>query len=511
VTDSKVVVRGGDKTRGDLGRRYLSASLDSILRGGASMVIGALVPMVLARFLGPHDFGIYAIITALTALIAGLFYMGQNSPLHKLLPEYYVSDQARAGAVLANVVTFTLVLALIFSISFMASAPLVAEKIYLNPSLTPFLRFCALLIFVTTLLNLASSVAAGVQDFKAYNTTLLLRSLLLVVVAWIGVTWWGLWGALASQLVAGGVALLWLTRRMIKTTRERLGGLIRLSFSRELLRVITAFMLPAFVITLLNAPCYWWANSLTARAHGFTQAGLFSAAYGLAQLISLAPFNFYIPALSFLAEAQASPDTRLFNDLVRRSLRTIWLLTLPLALGCALFSPLLIKLFYGGKFTAAAPAAFVMSVAGLFMAVVGLLNAIIAARGKLWQGCAITLGWAIVFTGASFFAIPRWGALGAAVTFASSYIVYLVSLCCYLHFILHIDLRTMQRLIVLTVGGCLLAFTLVYICVGFTLYLAAAALLVGIVMGGVYWVCDETERKVCELGLTRFRQVVMSW
>jgi O-antigen/teichoic acid export membrane protein len=510
ATHIKAISANDGITGGNLGQRYLRASLDSVLRGGASLVIGGFVPMVLARFLGPHDFGIYSILTALTALIAGLFHMGQNSALHKLLPEYYVSDRKRGGAILANVVTFTLALIIVFCVSFTIGAQFVAENIYHDSSLAQFFRFCAGMIFVTTLLNLASSIAAGMQEYQAYNTTLLIRSGMLIVLACVGVVWWGLWGALASQLVAGGIGLLWLAPRLIKISKERFPGFIRPNFSRELWRTIVAFMLPAFVITLLNAPCYWWTNSLTARTHGFAEAGLFSAAYGLAQLISLAPFNFYTPAMTFLTEANASADIALFDQLVRRSLRTIWLLTLPFALGCALFSSLLIGLLYGGKFMAAAPAAFVMSVAGLFMAIVGLLNAVIAARGRIWQGCGIAFGWAVVFTVTGLLAIPRWGAIGAAVTFAFSYAFYLLLLCLYLHFILRIDLQAMWRPIVLTVGSCLLVTTLVYTCTGIALYLASLLLLAGIVSVSVFWVCDETERKVCELGLIKFRQLVWS-
>ena len=129
ATDIKAISANDSITRGNLGQRYLRASLDSVLRGGASLVIGGFVPMVLARFLGPHDFGIYSILTALTALIAGLFHMGQNSALHKLLPEYYVSDRERGGAILANVVTFTvaliIVLGMLAGCEIGASAPVI--------------------------------------------------------------------------------------------------------------------------------------------------------------------------------------------------------------------------------------------------------------------------------------------------------------------------------------------------------------------------------------------------
>jgi O-antigen/teichoic acid export membrane protein len=152
-----------------------------------------------------------------------------------------------------------------------------------------------------------------------------------------------------------------------------------------------------------------------------------------------------------------------------------------------------------------------MSMAGLFMAMVGLLNAVIAAAGKIWQGCAITFSWAIAFFVTSSLVIPRWGAVGAAAVFAFSYIIYLLLLCCHLHFILRVRLNTMRRLAIATIGSCLMAIVLVYTYHGVALYVAALLLLAGITIGIFFWVCDETERKAGEFGLIRFKQLVLSW
>ncbi|HEX4950045.1 MAG TPA: oligosaccharide flippase family protein [Blastocatellia bacterium] len=495
--------------RDDLGSRYLRASLDSILRGGSSMIISGFVPMILARFLGPHDFGIYTILTALTAVVVSLLHLGQNSPLHKLLPEYATTDPARAGAILANLVLLTFGLVSIFCVCFLLGAQFVAQNIYRDASLTPFFRLCAVLIFITTILNLASSVAAGLQEFKAYNSTLLIRSSALLILAVLGVAVWGLWGALASQVVAGVLGLLWLLPRLAKLITARFSGLIRPRRTRETWQQIATFMLPAFVMILLNTPSFWWANTLTAREQGFAQAGFFSVAYAMVQLIAMAPYNFYIPALTFLSEAQASANRADFNQLVLRSLRGLWLLLLPLALGCALFSPLIIHLFFGAKYQAALPAAFLMCLAALFMCVVGLLNAVIAAAGRIWQGCCITFIWALIFFATGLLAIPRWGAMGAALTFTLSYVVYLLLQCGYFQFALAIDLRPMWQPWALTLVSYLAATLLVYKFHGLPLYLAGGLLLVTTIIG-IFLIRDETERKVCELSFARVKQFVWS-
>jgi len=494
----------------DLGKRYWRASFDSLLRGGASLVISGLVPILLARYLGPHDFGIYSIITALTALVAALLHLGQNSPLHKLLPEYAVSDPARAGAILANMVALTTVLVSLFSLSFLLSAPFVAKTIYLDSSLTGYFRFCAVMIFFMTLSNLAASIAAGMQEFRLYNTTQLLRSGLLLILAIISVSLWGLWGALVSQILASAVTMLWLALQLRSILQSRFSSLLRLNGSCEIWQPIAVFMLPALVMILLNAPSFWWANTMTARTQGFTQAGLFSAAYGIFQLIALAPYNFYVPALTFLSEAQSKMKSAEFHNLVLRSLRGIWLLMLPLALGCALFSSWLLHLFFGSQFQAAMPAAFLLCLAALFMCVVGLLNAVIGAAGQLWQGCIITFLWALLFVVAGFLFIPRWGAFGAATTFAISYVGYFLLQCFYFHLVLKVDLRRMWRPWVLTGVSYSSALILAYSFSGTALSVSSAFLLL-LTIVGVFLIRDETERRVCEQGVARVKQLVWSW
>jgi O-antigen/teichoic acid export membrane protein len=133
---------------------------------------------------------------------------------------------------LANVVILTLAMALLCCAALFTGAGWIATQLYQDAALTNMFRVCALLILATALFNLASSVVAGLQDFQSYNTALLVRSSVLVAAAWLGVVWWGLWGALAGQLIALGAGLVWLTTSALTRARERFAGLIRPDFSR---------------------------------------------------------------------------------------------------------------------------------------------------------------------------------------------------------------------------------------------------------------------------------------
>ena len=476
-----------------LGRRYFNAALDSVVRGGASLALYGLTPVVLARALGPHDYGVYAIVTSLTAFVAGLFHLGQNSALHKLLPEYFVRDRGRGGALLADVVLLTLAVALLCCAGLFAGAHLMATQLYHDAALTNVLRACALLILVTALFNLASSVVAGLQDFRSYNTALLVRSLVLVAAAWLGVLWWGLWGALAGQLIALGAAFALLAASAVRRARERFADLIRPDFSRAVLGSIAAFVLPVFVMTLLNAPGYWWANTLLAQTHGFAAAGRFSAAYGLAQLIWLAPMSFFVPAMTFLSEAHAAQQER-FGALVGSNARMIWLLTLPLALSVALASPLLLNALFGAAYQAAVPAAFVLSLNGLLMGLIGLFNTALVAAGRIWHGCAITFGWAVIFVATGLFCIPRWGVTGCALAYAVSHLLYLIGTGLYARAVLRARGVGTWRLAWLTATAFAAALLLFLVFAGATFYGAAILLLTALLTAEWRWVCSPAER-----------------
>jgi O-antigen/teichoic acid export membrane protein len=481
--------------RVNLRGRYIQAALYSGIGGAVSQILYGLTPVLLARYLGPRDYGVYSVVMALIGMSVGIISLGQNAVLHKLLPEYSVSDRQRGGGILADTVILTSGIVIIFSAILFASSGWIASTIYRDASLIGLFRFCVLLTLSLSLFNLASSVVAGLQDFKAYNGIMIARSLALVGLTWIGVWHLGLLGALGGQLLAGLLGLVLLTSRGMKLARQRFPGMVRPDFSRSILRILFSFTLPTLLVTILNIPAYWWASTLVAREAGFEEVGLFSVAYSLAQLILLVPMNLYIPAMTFMSEAHAVSQPGEFGKLVSANLRVIWAMTLPLALGAALFSPLIIRLFFGSAYLAASPLAFMMSFTALLMINIGLINTALVAAGHLWPSVAITLSWAVIFAIAGLVCIPRFGAMGAAMVFAVSNAIYLIITYLYSRFALRVPYESLGRLLVLSVLGFATASIITVTFQGFALYAAASLLLLGLIAAEWMWISDSTERE----------------
>jgi len=398
-------------------------------------------------------------------------------------------------------------LLVIFCAAFFRLSEWVAVRLYHDPALTGVFRLSALLMLTLSLCGLAASAIAGLQDFKSYNLIQVMRNLALLILVWMGVRSLDLSGAFWGQLLAGVLGAGLLGFRGARLVRERFPEGLRPAFTRRELGVIASFVAPALLLNLLNLPAYWWMNTLVARHAGFEQAGMFSVAFMLAQLIFLIPMSLYTPAMTFMSEAHATSQTMsqamsqngsregVFTTLVSANLRAIWLLTLPLALGCALLAPLLIKTLFGAAYMGAAPLAFMLSFAALLMMLIGLLNTAITASGHVWSNCGIALGWTVFFAVAGQFFIRRWGAAGAAALSAVSYTLYLSGVCLYSHIALRVKYARLGRLVALTTAGFALAALIARAGDGALAYAAGAALWLCLIGAEWLWICDGEERK----------------
>lgn len=485
----------------DFKARYAQAAIYTSIGGTASQILYGLTPVIVARSVGPHDYGVYAVVMSLVAIVTGLLSLGQNSILHKLLPEYSVKDKQKGGAILANTILLTLALLIILSSVLMALSGWLAKSVYRDAELTTIFRWAVLATMTMVLFNLASSVIAGLQDFRTYNLGLFVRSFALIAMVWLGIRWFGLPGAIAGQMLAGLVGLALIAGRGWPLAHERFPGSVQPSLSRPLLRVMADLTLPTLVMTILNLPGYWWVSTMLARHSGFAEAGHFSVAYTIAQLIFLLPIALYTPAMTFMSEAHAVNNSEIFSRLVGANLRWLWSLTLPLALSGALLSPVIIDLFFGAVYVAAVPAAFVMSLAALLMVNTGLLNTAIIAAGRAWQGCGLALLWVASFLVAGFICIPRWGAMGGAIGFTVSQVLYFILAYLYSRWELGVADNKLGRLTILTCISGVAAICFSLLLKGTFFYLAGLILLLVVASAEWLWISDASERR-------RMRQTV---
>lgn len=512
-TDAEPPLPASQSPPSDVGRRYVRAAFHTGIGGVASRILTGFAPVVLARYLGPKEYGVYTLVLSLVGIVAGVSHLGQNKALQKFLPEYHVKNPARGGAILADtVVLVSGTLAVVCTIFFFFSG-WIATSIYHQTSLTPVFQFSALLVLSLSLFNLALSAVAGLQDFKAYSKAMMLRSGGFLLLAWIGVWLLGLYGALGGQLLAAALGLGYLMVIGIRATGQRFPGTVKVLFSRAILAEIFSFAFPAFLAGMLVGPAYWWASTLLARHAGFEQVGLFGVAFAMSQLIMVIPGSLSIPGVSFMSETYASLDPSKFGKLVSANLRVIWALTLPISFGCAVFAPRIVRIVFGSAYVHAATLASVMSFVALLMALNSMVGNAIAGAGQMWHGLALNAIWAAIFLAAAAVLIPQWGGMGLVAAFGLSYLLLTIASCLYTKFYLRVNYDRLGLLAILTLASAGIAY-LVFRSNGGTMeWSFASAVFFGLMGAELKWALDEKERKffmgfLPRLGLARVREEI---
>ncbi len=495
-TVSEVSPPASQAQSSDVGRRYVRAALHTGVGGMAGRVLTGLAPVILARYLGPKEFGVYTLVLSLVGIVAGVSHLGQNKALQKFLPEYCVKDPSRGGAILADTVVLVSGTLLAVCILFFFLSGWIASAIYRQASLTPVFQFSALLILSLSLFNLASSAIAGLQDFKAYSKAMVVRSAGFLVLAWAGVWALGLYGALGGQLLAAVLGVAYLTLTGIKVTRRRFPRMVRVLFSRDILAEIFSFAFPAFLSGMLVAPAYWWADTLLARHSGFEQVGLFGVAFAFSQLIMVIPGSLSIPAVSFMSETYASSQAEKFSKLVSTNVRLIWAITLPISLGCALFAPWIVKIAFGPAYRDASPLAFIMSFVVLAMAINGVIGNAIAGSGRMWHAFALNGFWLVIFVVAALLLIPELGSTGLAATFAVSYSLFGFGVWFYSRRFIGIAFDGLFKLLGLTLATVALSAFIFSLGNGPRKFAVAAVLLLGLVTVELRWALTTRERSI---------------
>jgi O-antigen/teichoic acid export membrane protein len=491
----KSAAEGPEAYLSDLGRRYVTAALQSGLGGIASRVFQGLAPILIARYLGPKEYGVYSLVLSLVLVAAGFAHLGQNLALQKFLPEYSVKDPARGGAILADTIILVAASLLIVFCLFFLKSGWIASSIYHDASLRHTFRFAAVIVLSMSLFDLASSVAAGLQDFRSYGRAMVVRSVTFVGLGWLGVWLWGLLGALAGQLAASLLGLAFLAFAVRRLAHQRFPGSIRAVFSRSVLAEIFSFGFPALLASLVVAPAYWCANTFLARSSGFEEVGLFGVAFTLAQLILVIPNNLFLPAISFMSEAQARLGPEGFSELVSTNLRIVWAVTLPLCLGCALASGLIVRIFFGSRYSGASALVLWLSFAALLIAVCGQIGAAIASLGHMWQGFALNGLWFALFLGLALLLIPAYGSRGLAASYLVSYALFSLAVWQFAARFLKIHLKGIAGVTLLS-SLCFALGCLARPWLGGTRGVLITCAAEGLLLWAEWsWILDEAERK----------------
>ena len=357
----------------------------------ASKAVTPVVFVVLARLLTPEDYGVVAAATMVISFSQIFWEAGMGKAI----------IQYRGDRTVAANTAFWInnALGLLVAGALVASAGLIADRIFHDPRVAPVLRVMALQVLLSASVSIHIALLQKDLNFRhlfwVRLATVAVPGIASIPLAWYGMGYWALVaGSLAGQVFQ--VVLLW------KTSSWR----PRFDFDREVARKLVRFG-GWVAATALMAWFYLWADSLVVGVYlGSHELGLYRTGNAFVMMIYGLLFGPLMPVLYSHLSA-VSHDRARIQEIMIQVIRILTFLSLPLAALIAANADFISEIIFGPKWKGISLVVGIMALCHGISWIVGANGEFYRAIGKPSNETYIMGLMLILFLPAYFFSIQH--------------------------------------------------------------------------------------------------------
>lgn len=408
-----------------------SGSYGEILKSsawvGASSVLTIAVGIVrakaLAVLLGPAGVGLVGLYSSVLDLARSLAQMGTNSSgVRQIAEAVGTGDQQRiamTSAVLARLVAW---LGVAGSLLMVAGAPWISEWTFGDTGHTTAIMLLALALLLRVVADGQVALLQGLRRMadlaKLAAWGALLGSLACVALVYV----WGEDGIVPSLVAMSAAALAatwWYRRRLSLAAPLALPRAVFTEESRALLKLGAAFLISG----LLMMGAALAVRSIVLRMAGLEAAGLYQAAWTIGGMyVSLVLQAMGTDFYPRLVGAIQQPEQA--NQLVNEQAQVSLLMAAPGVIATLAFAPTVMELLYSPAFAAGTEILRWLCLGMALRVITWPIGYIIVARNSQPVYIATELAWTVVHLAMAWWFVERYGAAGAGMAFAASYVFH---------------------------------------------------------------------------------------
>ena len=399
------------------GKDERSQSLRTALIAFSIRIVSAFIAFIsqvlMARWLGSHEYGIFVWVWVAAIIFGGLSCVGFPSAVVKFIPQYLVEKNVNAlrGLILGSRVASTLVATLIAVVGIVAAYALDGQfsSIYTIPII-----MAAICLPLLALSDVQNGVARAFSWADlAFSPTYLVRPVLILIFM-IAALWFGM-AATATTALTAAIVATWVTtivqtwvmnRRLRKTVPA---GSKTITMGTWILVALPIFLVEGFFALLTNVDIMIVGLYMAPQ-----DVGIYFAAVKTLALVHFVYFAVKAGAAHHFSKYFTEGDTQRFDAFVRDTVKWTFWPSLLMAIVILVAGKILLSLF-GEEFTAGYPLMFILAAGIVARAAVGPAEAVLTMSGNQ-NVCAALYGVSLtVNVLLNISLIPLYGLYGAAI------------------------------------------------------------------------------------------------
>lgn len=374
-------------------------------RLGGTFMSAAVVTLV-ARMLGPENYGKFSVFLMVANLIAVVFLNWPNSAVVRFGREEFVRD-GRISKVMGSALA---ILAVTFSASLLLTV-IFRGRIsgYLGAG-TLAVPLLILFVFSSALYDLSFYALQAADKMKIYGFMPVLEKcaalvgLLALVLAGSRETRWVIMVYMAGQFIVAAVTLLSLKRKIYFPLKFELDGIIKI------LRYAWSIALGAVSAFLMN-----WADVIAIKKYfPISDVGLYSIGYrgmNIFSMFIMATISVSVPMMvTFRATGRKDMISRYIDELIPQGV-FLWSLFVSAVIFVA---PMVIPVVLGGAYAPVSPIFGVLMMGAAFISLGCFYSGFTASHDIVPPIVGITVFMSVLKVAGNAFFVPRYGIIAAA-------------------------------------------------------------------------------------------------
>ncbi|MFC2005158.1 flippase [Chloroflexota bacterium] len=379
-----------------------------------NLLIVFVLRMVLARWLGPSDLGLYTMVITLQEITLLFAELGISSALVKYVAEYK-DDRNKLLKLVSSAFITSLIFGLITGILLYFISGTFAT-LFKMPDLSYLLKVLSIALPFMALQMAAGGLLSGLRHMKRFAMMTISRSVLTILLTisfiWLG---FGVRGATFGIVLATVLSCLYglyfVKNYFYPTLQEYLINVKKLvlfgsqAFGANVVSLIanrTDFLMIGYFLTTKDV-------------------GYYNIAVSLSMLFDVVPRA--IQRISFPAASEywKNNDHQSLQKMIDKSMKYSACILLPAGLGFAFFSSQITTLIFGQEFlVAVSPFLFLLAVRVIRGATVQPIGSVYSGRGRPDIGLKIGTSTSVFNIGLNIILIPYLGIIGAAIATTTS-------------------------------------------------------------------------------------------
>lgn len=402
-------------------RRLFVGAAWSVVGSALARLLALASTIIIARLLGVENFGQLIILQSTLGMFGVFAGLGLGVVATKFAAELKVRDPIRLGHILDLVQRTAIASGVLIAVVLALASDLIATQIIHIPSLAGMIALASVSVLFLTVDGYNNSALLGLEAVKQSVLGALIAGLLAIPLS-IALTWfYGLQGAVGGIVLASVLQCVvshWVLNQVLKRHH--------IKHQRMALRewkVLRDYALPALLGGAMVAPVHWLCHVLLINTpNGTVEMGILGVALQWNQAVNFFPLAFGRIVLPVITEAIADGHKQHANIVLKSAVLANTVVVLPVALLIGLLSHWIMHM-YGVTNDNAWLVLSLMVCAATISAICAPVGQVMVAKGKIWYGWAMNLGWAVVYVSMSYLLLS-FGAVGVAGGLVAAYLIH---------------------------------------------------------------------------------------